>query len=59
MVTGVAETGTMPTTECHGCLGKGWVEVSSEQTETKSNLPYNFPDKLDTNDYNKQNVTLT
>lgn len=28
VVFGIAETGTMPTQTCHGCKGKGWVEVS-------------------------------
>lgn len=27
VVYGIAETGAMPTTTCHGCDGKGWVEV--------------------------------
>ena len=27
VVNGIADTGAMPTTECHGCFGKGWVEV--------------------------------
>jgi len=28
IIYGIAETGTMPTQTCHGCGGKGWVEVS-------------------------------
>ena len=27
VVYGIAETGAMPTTTCHGCDGRGWVEV--------------------------------
>ena len=31
VVYGVAETGAYPTTKCHGCNSKGWVEVSGDE----------------------------
>ena len=36
VVNGIADTGAMPTTKCHGCFGKGWVEVGGENKFDKS-----------------------
>jgi len=33
IVYGVAETGAYPTTSCHGCAGKGWIEVREDTLE--------------------------
>ena len=30
VVYGIAETGAYPTQTCHGCNGKGWIEVHNE-----------------------------
>ena len=40
VVYGIAETGAMPTTKCHGCLGKGWVEVGTSNVNPTVNWGY-------------------
>lgn len=38
VVMGIAETGTQPTQRCHGCYGRGWVEVGIDYPQ-----PFPFP----------------
>ncbi len=43
VVNSVSDTGAMPTTECHGCFGKGWVEVGGSDFDHWETIsPYRY-----------------
>ena len=42
VIYGIAESGAYPSTQCHGCGGKGWVEVSNDPPQDW-NWKYPYP----------------
>ena len=56
VVYGIGETGACPTTTCHGCGGRGWVEVSDSDYNPIKEFHWEYHDAKITvpeQDYNR------